>query len=178
MPIGDGLRGEGCWNHDEAGEETLNGQGAGSDLGDFMAHVQYKYKRRIWRRPGRRGLARVLCGVLTLPSVVLAHHRLLFLTHCYHFSLLSLAPNFKRNFKFTFMGRWSQYDEVRILSFVNPYKYDYQYLQDDYRLPEGFKRVGYDADSGKYIFRDNEGQLWEGQEGERLGEMTRGMPAP
>jgi len=53
------------------------------------------------------------------------------------------------------MGRWSQYDE------------------DDYRLPEGFKRVGYDADSGKYIFRDKEGQLWEGQEGERFGEMTR-----
>jgi len=52
------------------------------------------------------------------------------------------------------MGRWSQYDE------------------DDYRLPEGIKRVGYDADSGKYFFRD-EGQLWEGQEGTQFGEMTR-----
>jgi hypothetical protein len=75
------------------------------------------------------------------------------------------------------MGRWSQYDEVRILSFFDPFRYDYQCLQDDYRLPEGFKRVGYDADSGKYVFRDKEGQLWEGQEGERFGEMTRGMPA-
>jgi len=35
------------------------------------------------------------------------------------------------------------------------------------------KRVGYDADSGKYFFRDNEGQLWEGQEGAEFGEMTR-----
>jgi len=53
------------------------------------------------------------------------------------------------------MGRWSQYDE------------------DDYRLPEGIKRVGYDADSGKYFFRDEEGHIWEGQEGARFGEMTR-----
>ncbi|KAH9996483.1 hypothetical protein BJV77DRAFT_987268 [Russula vinacea] len=53
------------------------------------------------------------------------------------------------------MGRWSQYDE------------------DDYRLPEGMKRVGYDADSGKYFFRDDEGHTWEGQEGAHFGEMTR-----
>ncbi|KAH8998808.1 hypothetical protein EDB86DRAFT_2910195 [Lactarius hatsudake] len=53
------------------------------------------------------------------------------------------------------MGRWSQYDE------------------DEYRLPEGMKRVGYDADSGRYIFRDNDGSLWEGQEGTHFGEMTR-----
>lgn len=53
------------------------------------------------------------------------------------------------------MGRWSQYDE------------------DDYRLPEGMKRVGYDADSGKYFFRDKKGHLWEGQEGAQFGEMTR-----
>lgn len=36
------------------------------------------------------------------------------------------------------------------------------------------KRVGYDADSGKYFFRDKEGHLWEGQEGAQFGEMTRG----
>jgi len=45
--------------------------------------------------------------------------------------------------------------------------------QDDRRLPEGMKRVGYDADSGKYLFRDKDGSLWEGQEGARFGEMTR-----
>lgn len=37
------------------------------------------------------------------------------------------------------------------------------------------KRVGYDADSGKYFFRDEEGYLWEGKEGAHFGEMTRGM---
>ena len=60
-------------------------------------------------------------------------------------------------------------------------RYDYSNIQDDYRLPEGMKRVGYDADSGKYFFRDNEGQLWEGQEGVEFGEMTRGthvLPTP
>jgi len=39
------------------------------------------------------------------------------------------------------------------------------------------KRVGYDADSGKYFFRDHEGHLWEGQEGAQFGEMTRGTHA-
>jgi hypothetical protein len=75
------------------------------------------------------------------------------------------------------MGRWSQYDEVRTFHYLASSRHDYQNLQDDYRLPEGFERVGYDADSGKYFFRDREGQLWEGQEGERFGEMTRGTPA-
>jgi hypothetical protein len=49
--------------------------------------------------------------------------------------------------------------------------------QDDYRLPEGMKRVGYDADTGRYFFRDKDGCLWEGQEGARFGEMTRGTYA-
>jgi hypothetical protein len=38
-------------------------------------------------------------------------------------------------------------------------------------------RVGYDADSGKYFFRDKEDHLWEGQEGAQFGEMTRGTHA-
>ncbi|KIM35639.1 carbohydrate-binding module family 50 protein [Hebeloma cylindrosporum] len=53
------------------------------------------------------------------------------------------------------MGRWTQYDE------------------DDYRLPEGMKRIGYDADSGRYYFRDSDGTLWKGAEGVEFGEMTR-----
>ncbi|TFK70075.1 hypothetical protein BDN72DRAFT_870467 [Pluteus cervinus] len=59
------------------------------------------------------------------------------------------------------MGRWSQYDE------------------DSYRLPEGMKRIGYDADTGKYTFRDRDGSIWEGPEGAEFGEMTRvsGPPA-
>ncbi|OBZ65177.1 hypothetical protein A0H81_14825 [Grifola frondosa] len=58
------------------------------------------------------------------------------------------------------MGRWTQYDE------------------DDYRLPEGMKRVGYDADTGKYYFRDQDGSLWEGPEGAQYGEMKRVSDAP
>ncbi|KAF9479404.1 hypothetical protein BDN70DRAFT_691635 [Pholiota conissans] len=53
------------------------------------------------------------------------------------------------------MGRWTQYDE------------------DDYRLPEGMKRIGYDADSGRYYFRDTDGSLWKGPQGAEFGQMTR-----
>ena len=38
-------------------------------------------------------------------------------------------------------------------------------------------RLGYDADSEKYFFRDKEGHLWEGQEGAQFGELTRGTHA-
>ncbi|PPR02362.1 hypothetical protein CVT24_011706 [Panaeolus cyanescens] len=51
-------------------------------------------------------------------------------------------------------GRWSQYDE------------------DEYRLPEGMKRIGYDADSGRYLFRDTDGSIWQGPQGSQFGEMT------
>lgn len=47
--------------------------------------------------------------------------------------------------------------------------------QDSYRLPEGMKRVGYDSDTGKYYFRDQDGSLWEGAEGAEYGQMTRGV---
>ncbi|KAF9561615.1 hypothetical protein CPC08DRAFT_425331 [Agrocybe pediades] len=53
------------------------------------------------------------------------------------------------------MGRWTQYDE------------------DEYRLPEGMKRIGYDSDSGRYYFRDSNGSIWKGSEGVQFGEMTR-----
>ncbi|KAG1783449.1 hypothetical protein EV702DRAFT_934688, partial [Suillus placidus] len=52
------------------------------------------------------------------------------------------------------MGRWTQYDE------------------DDYRLPEGVKRVGYDADSGRYYFCDRAGLVYKGPEGSEFGELT------
>ncbi|KAJ3485234.1 hypothetical protein NLI96_g5107 [Meripilus lineatus] len=35
------------------------------------------------------------------------------------------------------------------------------------------KRVGYDADTGKYYFRDRDGSLWEGPEGAQYGEMRK-----
>jgi len=53
------------------------------------------------------------------------------------------------------MGRWTQYDE------------------DDYRLPEGMKRIGYDADTMQYSFRERDGNVWKGPEGAEFGEMTR-----
>ncbi|KAH8835034.1 hypothetical protein DL96DRAFT_1702039 [Flagelloscypha sp. PMI_526] len=54
------------------------------------------------------------------------------------------------------MGRWTQYDE------------------DEYRLPDGFERIGYDADVGKFYFRDNnDGSVWEGEEGAEFSEMTK-----
>jgi len=53
------------------------------------------------------------------------------------------------------MGRWTQYDE------------------DEYRLPEGMKRIGYDADSGCYYFRDRSGAVWQGAEGAEFSEMTQ-----
>lgn len=37
------------------------------------------------------------------------------------------------------------------------------------------KRIGYDADIRKYYFRDRDGSVWQGAEGDELGEMTRGV---
>ncbi|KAI0364552.1 hypothetical protein BV20DRAFT_974300 [Pilatotrama ljubarskyi] len=54
------------------------------------------------------------------------------------------------------MGRWTQYDE------------------DSYRLPAGMVRVGYDADTGKYQFRDRDGSLWDGPLGSEYGTMVPG----
>jgi|ERR1700722_1717794 len=46
------------------------------------------------------------------------------------------------------------------------------YLQDSYRLPEGICRIGYDADTQCYTFRDYDtGQLYTGAPGEHYGVM-------
>lgn len=36
------------------------------------------------------------------------------------------------------------------------------------------KRVGYDADTSKYYYRDADGSLWEGPAGAQYGELTQG----
>ena len=36
------------------------------------------------------------------------------------------------------------------------------------------RRVGYDADTGRYYFRDRDGTLWAGEPGAQFGEMKRG----
>ncbi|KAK2462859.1 hypothetical protein APHAL10511_005057 [Amanita phalloides] len=53
------------------------------------------------------------------------------------------------------MGRWTQYDE------------------DEYNLPEGMKRIGYDADTQCYYFKDKDGSIWRGTAGAKYSEMTR-----
>nr|GAT58089.1 predicted protein [Mycena chlorophos] len=52
------------------------------------------------------------------------------------------------------MGRWTQQEE------------------DAARLPEGVKRVAYDADSARYTFRDNEGNIYVGPPHEEYGTLT------
>ncbi len=47
------------------------------------------------------------------------------------------------------------------------------FYQDEYRLPEGMKRIGYDADSGRYIFQDRDGSIWQGAQGAEFSEMTK-----
>ncbi|CAK3844153.1 Hypothetical predicted protein [Lecanosticta acicola] len=44
---------------------------------------------------------------------------------------------------------------------------------DEQRLPEGMQRVGYDADTQTYTYRDSDGSYWEGEEGNRYGTLHR-----
>ncbi|KAF2249247.1 carbohydrate-binding module family 50 protein [Trematosphaeria pertusa] len=51
------------------------------------------------------------------------------------------------------MGRWADMDD------------------DEQRLPEGFQRIGYDADTQKYTFSDGNGRVYESEEGNRYGPL-------
>ncbi|KAF2476851.1 uncharacterized protein BDR25DRAFT_300012 [Lindgomyces ingoldianus] len=42
---------------------------------------------------------------------------------------------------------------------------------DAERLPEGFTRIGYDADTQTYTYQDANGRTWEGEEGNRYGRL-------
>lgn len=53
------------------------------------------------------------------------------------------------------MARWSEYDT------------------DEERLPEGMQRIGYDADTQIYTFRDQEGAIWESAPGNQYGRLRR-----
>ncbi|KAI0013556.1 carbohydrate-binding module family 50 protein [Xylariaceae sp. FL0662B] len=53
------------------------------------------------------------------------------------------------------MGRWSHYDT------------------DEERLPEGMQRIGYDADTQTYTFRDADGSIWESAPGNQYGPLFR-----
>ncbi|KAI1127769.1 carbohydrate-binding module family 50 protein [Nemania abortiva] len=53
------------------------------------------------------------------------------------------------------MARWSEYDT------------------DEERLPEGMQRIGYDADTQTYTFRDAQGGIWESAPGNQYGQLRR-----
>ncbi|KAM7201129.1 hypothetical protein V8F33_003541 [Rhypophila sp. PSN 637] len=53
------------------------------------------------------------------------------------------------------MGRWAHLDT------------------DEERLPEGMTRVGYDADTQIYTYRDTDGSYWEGAPGVQYGKLFR-----
>ncbi|KAF2972544.1 hypothetical protein GQX73_g949 [Xylaria multiplex] len=53
------------------------------------------------------------------------------------------------------MARWSEYDT------------------DEERLPEGMQRIGYDADTQTYTFRDADGAMWESAPGNQYGQLRR-----
>jgi hypothetical protein len=54
------------------------------------------------------------------------------------------------------------------------------YDTDDERLPEGMQRIGYDADTETYTYRDADGNIWEGPPGNPYGHLTKisGPAAP
>ncbi|KAH8895636.1 hypothetical protein GQ53DRAFT_761419 [Thozetella sp. PMI_491] len=53
------------------------------------------------------------------------------------------------------MGRWAYLDT------------------DEERLPEGMTRIGYDADSQTYTYRDSDGSRWTGAPGNRYGHLSK-----
>ncbi|KAK3369249.1 hypothetical protein B0T24DRAFT_357335 [Lasiosphaeria ovina] len=57
------------------------------------------------------------------------------------------------------MGRWSHLDT------------------DEERLPPGMTRVGYDADTQIYTYRDTDGIIWEGVPGSQYGTLHRSKVA-
>ncbi|QPH10924.1 hypothetical protein C2857_002448 [Epichloe festucae Fl1] len=48
-----------------------------------------------------------------------------------------------------------------------------RYDSDEDRLPEGMRRIGYDADTQVYSFQDSDGSYWEGAPGCEYGQLTR-----
>ena len=70
------------------------------------------------------------------------------------------------------MGRWTQYDEVGTTYSLQTLLVSDYSLQDSYRLPEGMRRTGYDADTGRYSFQDTLGINYQGAPYSRYGGIT------
>lgn len=54
---------------------------------------------------------------------------------------------------------------------------DAELRQDAHRLPEGMRRIAYDADTQRYTFRDRSGQLYQSAPGEEYG-VLKAVAAP
>ncbi|KAF8909641.1 hypothetical protein CPB84DRAFT_1765075 [Gymnopilus junonius] len=52
-----------------------------------------------------------------------------------------------------------------------------QHEEDSFRLPEGFKRIAYDADTRRYTFRDANSTLYQGEPGLEYGVLTPVPPS-
>ncbi|KAI4937088.1 uncharacterized protein J4E92_001815 [Alternaria infectoria] len=68
------------------------------------------------------------------------------------------------------MGRWTDLDSVTSLVHLLPNQTTHN-PQDAERLPPGFERIGYDADTQTYTFRDASGRIYESEPGNRYGEL-------
>ena len=62
---------------------------------------------------------------------------------------------------------------ARIIEVVNMSRQSGGDLEDEARLPEDIQRVGYDADTQTYSYRDQDGSYWEGAPGARYGVLHR-----
>jgi hypothetical protein len=48
-----------------------------------------------------------------------------------------------------------------------------KFIEADYgRLPEGMKRIAYDADTERYSYRDKDGSIWQGEPGSQYGKLS------
>jgi hypothetical protein len=53
------------------------------------------------------------------------------------------------------------------------------FLETDHgRLPEGMKRIGYDHDTERYTYRDQDGSIWQGEPGSQYGKLSLVLKAP
>ncbi|KAG6887973.1 hypothetical protein C0992_010034 [Termitomyces sp. T32_za158] len=64
------------------------------------------------------------------------------------------------------MKTWTHFEEARRLDSAISTNFD------SYRLPEGMKRIGYDADAQVYTFQDDDGNLYKGEPGAEYGVLT------
>ncbi|EEB92090.1 hypothetical protein MPER_09452 [Moniliophthora perniciosa FA553] len=71
------------------------------------------------------------------------------------------------------MGRWTQYEEVSEYTWFYLLKAtDPASFKAEHRLPEGFTRTGYDADTGRYSYEDHEGRQYRSEPYTEYGKLT------